>query len=138
MANDDLNDFFNNLFGGQGGPQGIPEVPETLTPEQELSEALAATRVHLEAYRVGIETGARSKEFFDMLPAWKSEFEHYLPTLETHEEYERCQEVFDATNEIIIMMANQTINKQLNELDIVDVTGELSADTNTNDDELDF
>jgi len=138
MANDDLNDFFNSLFGGQGG-SGIPSEPTILTPEQELSEAMAATRVHLEAYHVGIKKGATGKEFFDMLPAWRDEFQHYLPVLEQAEEYERCQEVFNATNEITIILANQTINKQLNELDIVDVTGELSVDdSNTNDDELDF
>jgi len=100
---------------------------------------MAATRIHLEAYRVGIETGGTDKAFIDMLPEWRTEFEHYLPILERNEEYERCQEVFDATNEITIILANQTINKQLNELDIVDVTGELSMDdSNTPDDELDF
>lgn len=138
MANDDLNDFFNSLFGGQGGP-GITPEPVPLTPEQEVSEAMAATRIHLEAYKVGLEVGSTSKEFLDMLPAWRDEFTHFLPVLEKAEEYERCQEVLDATNEIIVILANQTINKQLNELDIVDVTGELTVDdSNTDDDELDF
>ena len=127
---DELNDFFNNLFGGQGGGELPPPQP---TPEQLSSEALGATRVHIEAFNVS-QDQPKSKTYFDMLPAWKTELEFYLPILEQDEEYERCQEVFDTLQKIDLELANISINQALNELDI-EATGELSTD-NSND--LDF
>ena len=107
--------------------------PPQPTPEQLSSEALGATRVHIEAFNVS-QDAPKSKTYFDMLPAWKTELEFYLPILEQDEEYERCQEVFDTLQKIDLELANITINAALNELDI-EATGELSTD-NPND--LDF
>lgn len=130
---DELNDFFKNLFNGAGG-DGLPS-PEP-TPEQLSSEALAATRIHLEAFNVS-QDQPKSKTYFDMLPAWKTELAYYLPILEQDEEYERCQEVFTTLKKIDLELANIKINEALNELDIEMVDGELS-DTDDSNDNIDF
>ena len=141
---DDLHNFFNNLFGGGG--DGMPQLPapNEMTFEQKVDEAMSVTRVHLEAYKVSQTPKGRTPAYFDMLPSWKEEFSHYLPILEAGEEYERCADVFKAMKDIEVELANLSLNKELNELDIrIDDSLIPEVDTtelpdNDESDEIDF
>ena len=132
MNSDDLNDFFDNLFGGDGGGGFTPPPPPT--PEQILEEALKATDVHVTAFNVGQEK-PRNPNYFEMLPSWQEELEHYLPILEEFEEYEQCAVVWKAIREIKMERANLHVNQSLNDLDI---QVEYEVTDNTDSDEPDF
>jgi len=114
MSSDDLNDFFDNLFDGNGGGMQPPPPPE---PEDILEEALKACNVHIVAFESGGDK-PRSPEYFKMLPIWRGELEHYLPILESFEEYEQCSLVFKTIKDIRTEEVNMQLMQSLNSLDI--------------------
>lgn len=140
MSSDDLNDFFDNLFDGNGGGMKPPPPPE---PEDILEEALKACNVHIVAFESGQEK-PRNPEYFKMLPIWLGELEHYLPILESFEEYEQCSLVFKTIKDIKQEQMNLELIQSLNDLDI-DLVIEDTASAldqldslDTPDDEPDF
>lgn len=133
MSSDDLNDFFDNLFDGNGGGMKPPPPPE---PQDILEEALKACNVHIVAFESGMEK-PRSGEYIKMLPIWLGELEHYLPILEDFEEYEQCSLVFKTIKDIKTEQMNLQLSQSLNSLDI-EVVEDIPTDTNSADDEPDF
>ena len=53
MSDDGLNEFFNNLFGGEGGEFTPPPPP---TDEELCAEAMKVTDAHLVAYYAATES----------------------------------------------------------------------------------
>ena len=115
MSDDGLNEFFNNLFGGEGGDFTPPPPP---TDEELCAEAMKVTDAHLVAYYAATESITRPDNFRDMLDLWLEELSFYLPMLEDYEEYEQCSKVFKAMREIQISIANEQLIESLSSLDI--------------------
>ena len=115
MSTGDLDDFFNNLFGGEGG-EFTPTPPPT--DEELCAEAMKVTDAHLVAYYAATESITRPDNLRDMLDLWLEELTFYLPMLEDYEEYEQCSKVFKAMREINISIANENLIQSLSDLDI--------------------
>lgn len=115
MDSDGLDDFFNNLFGGEGGEFTPPPPP---TDEELCAEAMKVTDAHLVAYYAATESITRPDNLRDMLDLWLEELDFYLPMLEEYEEYEQCSKVFKAMREIQISIANEQLVESLSALDI--------------------
>lgn len=115
MSSDGLDDFFNNLFGGEGGEFTPPPPP---TDEELCAEAMKVTDAHLVAYYAATESITRPDNLRDMLNLWLEELDFYLPMLEDYEEYEQCSKVFKAMREIQISIANEQLVESLSSLDI--------------------
>ena len=115
MSSDGLDEFFNNLFGGEGGEFTPPPPP---TDEELRAEAMKVTDAHLVAYYAATESITRPDNLRDMLDLWLEELTFYLPMLEDYEEYEQCSKVFKAMREIQISIANEQLVESLSALDI--------------------
>jgi hypothetical protein len=115
MSSDGLDEFFNNLFGGEGGEFTPPPPP---TDEELRAEAMKVTDAHLVAYYAATESITRPDNLREMLDLWLEELTFYLPMLEDYEEYEQCSKVFKAMREIQISIANEQLIESLSDLDI--------------------
>ena len=131
MSSDGLDEFFNNLFGGEGGEFTPPPPP---TDEELRAEAMKVTDAHLVAYYAATESITRPDNLREMLDLWLEELTFYLPMLEDYEEYEQCSKVFKAMREIQISIANEQLVESLSALDI----SVIDESETTSSDEPDF
>ena len=131
MSSDGLDEFFNNLFGGEGGEFTPPPPP---TDEELRAEAMKVTDAHLVAYYAATESTTRPDNLREMLDLWLEELDFYLPMLEDYEEYEQCSKVFKAMREIQISIANEQLVESLSALDI----SVIDESETTSSDEPDF
>ncbi len=133
MSTGDLDDFFNNLFGGEGGGDFQPPPPPT--EEEMRNEAVKVTESHLVAYYAASGARVQQENYPEMLDMWLEELTFYLPMLEDYEEYEQCSKVFKAMREIQISQANQSLIQSLSELDLSVID---ESEVNDASDEPDF